>query len=201
MIRFENISKSFGNVVAATDLNFKIEQGETTVIIGPSGCGKTTTLRMVNRLCEATTGTIYINNVDYKEIQPHELRRKIGYVIQQVGLFPHMTISDNISIVPYLKKWPVKKRRMKSEELLELVGMNPSDFVKRFPNELSGGQQQRIGVARALAADPDIILMDEPFGAVDPITREVLQNELIKLQKELKKTIIFVTHDIAEALK
>lgn len=201
MIYFEKVTKEFEAFTAVDNLNLSFNAGELVVLIGPSGCGKTTTLRMINRLIEPTKGVIYINGTDSSKIDPVELRRSIGYVIQQIALFPHMNIAQNIGLVPYLKNWPEEKRKRRVEELLELVGMPASEFYYRYPHELSGGQQQRIGVARALAADPEIILMDEPFGAVDPITREVLQEELIKLQDELHKTIIFVTHDIDEALK
>ena len=201
MIRFESVSKRFDNFIAVDDLSINLNAGEIIVLIGPSGCGKTTTLRMINRLTEPTQGRIYINKTDSSKIDPVELRRSIGYVIQQIALFPHMSIAQNIGLVPYLKNWPEARRKQRIEELLELVGMPAAEFYHRYPHELSGGQQQRIGVARALAADPEIILMDEPFGAVDPITREVLQEELVKLQDELHKTIIFVTHDMDEALK
>lgn len=201
MIRFDQVYKKFDDFVAVDNLSIDIHQGEFVVLIGPSGCGKTTTLRMINRLIEPTSGHIYINDVDIGKMDAVELRRSIGYVIQQIALFPHMSIAENIGLVPYLKQWPEEKRKNRVEVLLELVGMPASQFFYRYPHELSGGQQQRIGVARALAADPDIILMDEPFGAVDPITRKVLQDELVKLQDELQKTIIFVTHDMDEAIK
>jgi len=201
LISFKNVSKKFDTFVAVDDLTLDLKSGETVVLIGPSGCGKTTTLRMINRLIEPTQGTIYINGTDISKIDAVELRRNIGYVIQQIALFPHMNIAQNIGLVPYLKDWPEKKRKQRVEELLEFVGMPPSEFYYRYPNELSGGQQQRIGVARALAADPDIILMDEPFGAVDPITRTTLQEELLQMQDKLEKTIVFVTHDMDEALK
>lgn len=201
MIRFEHVSKKFQDFIAVEDLSMNIDQGELVVLIGPSGCGKTTTLRMINRLIEPSEGQIFIQGVDVSQMDVVELRRSIGYVIQQIALFPHMSIAENIGLVPFLKKWPEAKRKARVEALLELVGMPASQFYHRYPHELSGGQQQRIGVARALAADPDIILMDEPFGAVDPITRKVLQDELVKLQDELKKTIIFVTHDMDEAIK
>ena len=201
MISFKGVTKRFGNFVAVDDLTVDFQAGETIVLIGPSGCGKTTTLRMINRLIEPSEGSISINGTDIAKIDPVELRRNIGYVIQQIGLFPHMNIAQNIGLVPYLKNHPESKRKKRVEELLEFVGMPPSEFYHRYPNELSGGQQQRIGVARALAADPDIILMDEPFGALDPITRSTLQDELLEMKDELNKTIIFVTHDINEALK
>lgn len=201
MISFKNITKKYGDFAAVNNLTAELQSGETTVLIGPSGCGKTTTLRMINRLIEPTEGTIYINETDISKTNPVELRRNIGYVIQQIGLFPHMNIAENIGLVPYLKDWPESKRNRRVEELLAFVGMSPSEFYYRYPNELSGGQQQRIGVARALAADPEIILMDEPFGALDPITRSSLQDELLEMQDKLGKTIVFVTHDIDEALK
>ena len=201
MISFKNVTKKFGDFIAVNNLTVDFKSGETVVLIGPSGCGKTTTLRMINRLIEPTGGSIYVNDVDTSKIDPVELRRNMGYVIQQIGLFPHMSIAQNVGLVPYLKDWDASKRKERVEELLEFVGMSPSKFYDRYPNELSGGQQQRIGVARALAADPEIILMDEPFGALDPITRATLQDELLQMQDKLGKTIIFVTHDMDEALK
>lgn len=201
MISFKNVTKTFDGFHAVHDLSIDFADGETTVLIGPSGCGKTTTLRMINRLIEPTEGSISIDGSDISKVDPVKLRRNIGYVIQQIALFPHMTIAQNVGIVLYLKNWSESKRAKRIEELLELVGMPPSEFSHRFPNELSGGQQQRIGVARALAADPEIILMDEPFGALDPITRFTLQDELLDMQDKIKKTIIFVTHDMDEALK
>ena len=201
MISFKNVTKKFGEQIAVDNLTIDLPSSEITVLIGPSGCGKTTTLRMINRLIEPTEGVIYINGTDISKIDPVELRRNIGYVIQQIALFPHMTIAQNVGLVPYLKNWPEAKRKERIEELLEMVGMPPSKFYNRYPDELSGGQQQRIGVARALAADPDIILMDEPFGALDPITRATLQDELLDMQDKLGKTIVFVTHDMDEALK
>ncbi|MGM9928032.1 MAG: ABC transporter ATP-binding protein [Bacillus sp. (in: firmicutes)] len=201
MLKFENVSKIYsGGKKAVNHLNFEIKKGEFVCMIGPSGCGKTTTMKMINRLIRPSEGKIYINGKDIMKDDVVELRRSIGYVIQQIGLFPHMTIQENIELVPRLLKWPVSKREARAEELLELVDM-PAEFLDRYPFELSGGQQQRIGVLRALAAEPPLILMDEPFGALDPITREVLQAELKNLQKSLGKTIIFVTHDIDEALK
>lgn len=201
MIEFKNVKKLFKNVEVIKGISIKINKGELVVLIGPSGCGKTTTLKMINKLIEPTSGNILIDGKDISKEDTIELRRNIGYVIQQTGLFPHMTIEQNIELVPYLKKWPANKRKERAMELLNLVGMNPDEYANRYPNELSGGQQQRIGVARALATNPDIILMDEPFSALDPITRNQLQDELFKLQQELKKTIVFVTHDIDEALK
>lgn len=201
MISFKNVSKKFGDFLAVDNITMDFEAGETIVLIGPSGCGKTTTLRMINRLIEPTEGIIYVKGDDTSKIDPVELRRNMGYVIQQIGLFPHMTIAQNVGLVPLLKDWDEKKRKERVEELLEFVGMSPSEFYNRYPSELSGGQQQRIGVARALAADPEIILMDEPFGALDPITRATLQDELLLMQDKLGKTIVFVTHDMDEALK
>lgn len=201
MISFKNVSKKFGDFLAVDNITMDFEAGKTIVLIGPSGCGKTTTLRMINRLIEPTEGSIYVNGIDTSKIDPVELRRNMGYVIQQIGLFPHMSIAQNIGLVPLLKNWDEKKRKDRVEELLEFVGMSPSEFYNRYPSELSGGQQQRIGVARALAADPEIILMDEPFGALDPITRTILQDELLLMQDKLGKTIVFVTHDMDEALK
>ncbi|MEK5338553.1 betaine/proline/choline family ABC transporter ATP-binding protein [Weizmannia sp. FSL W8-1119] len=201
MLKFDHVSKIYkGGKRAVDDLNLEFESGRFIVFIGPSGCGKTTTMKMINRLIEPTEGTIYINGKNIKNTDPVKLRREIGYVIQQIGLFPHMTIQQNISLVPRLLKWPEEKQRERAKELLQLVDM-PEEFLDRYPHELSGGQQQRIGVLRALAADQPLILMDEPFGALDPITRDSLQDELKKLQKELGKTIIFVTHDMDEAIK
>lgn len=202
MIEFKKVCKSYDSQTNVIDqLDLKINKGELVVLIGESGSGKTTTMKMINRLHEPTSGTILIDGKNIMEINPIELRRNIGYVIQKVGLFPHMTIGENIELIPTLKKWDKAKKRKRTEELLDLVGLNPQQYIDRYPNELSGGQQQRIGVARALAVDPEVILMDEPFSALDPITREQLQEELLKLQDELHKTIVFVTHDMDEALK
>lgn len=202
MITFEEASKVYPDGTVAVDrLSLEVQKGELVVLIGPSGCGKTTSLKMVNRLVEPTGGSILVNGVDITRQDAVALRRSIGYVIQQVGLFPHMTVAGNISVVPELLRWPKLRRQERVDELLELVGMDPGTYRRRFPRELSGGQQQRIGVLRALAADPDIILMDEPFGALDPITREQLQDELKRLQAQVHKTILFVTHDMDEALK
>lgn len=201
MLKFEHVSKVYKNgKTAVDDLSFEFEKGEFICFIGPSGCGKTTTMKMINRLIEPTKGSIYINGENVMEKDPVQLRREIGYVIQQIGLFPHMTIRQNISLVPKLLKWPEEKRRARAADLLTLVNMTP-DYLDKYPHELSGGQQQRIGVLRALAADQPLILMDEPFGALDPITRDALQEEFKKLQKRLGKTIVFVTHDMDEALK
>jgi len=201
LISFRNVTKKYDDVVAVDNYTVDFNSGETIVLIGPSGCGKTTTLRMINRLIKPTEGSILIDGTDISVIDPVELRRSIGYVIQDVGLFPHMSIAQNVGLVPYLKNESESKRKQRTEELLEFVGMPSSTFYHRYPNELSGGQQQRIGVARALAADPDIILMDEPFGALDPITRTTLQDEFLQIRDKLGKTIVFVTHDIDEALK
>lgn len=202
MIRFENVSKVFPNGLKALDnLSFHIAKGELFVLIGPSGCGKTTTMKMINRLNEPTQGQIWIDNKDISKENPVELRRNIGYVIQHIGLLPHMTIGENVALVPKLKKMNASSYQQKVDDLLSMVGLDPKTYRDRYPAELSGGQQQRVGVIRALAADQPIILMDEPFSALDPISREQLQDELIRLQQEIKKTIVFVTHDMDEALK
>jgi osmoprotectant transport system ATP-binding protein len=201
LLKFNAVTKNYGSFTAVKNLNLHVHSNEFVVLIGPSGCGKTTTLKMVNRLETPTSGNIEINGVDIQKSNPVTLRREIGYVIQQIGLFPNMTIAQNIDVVPRLLGWDDNRRRKRVEELLEMVNMDPATYMDRFPNELSGGQQQRIGVLRALAAEPPLILMDEPFGALDPITREGLQDELKKLQNEIHKTIIFVTHDMDEALK
>lgn len=201
MIEFKNLTKRFpGGKIAVDSLNLTFNDGEFIVFIGTSGSGKTTSMRMINRMIEPTSGEILINGKNSKDMNAVELRRQIGYVIQQIGLMPHMTIFDNIVMVPKLLKWPIEKQRKIAEELIQKVDL-PLDFLERYPSELSGGQQQRIGVIRALAADQDIILMDEPFGALDPITRDSLQETLKELQRELGKTVIFVTHDMDEALK
>lgn len=201
MIRFDHVSKKFKDKTVLNDITFEIEKGNLVTLIGASGCGKTTTLKMINKLIKPTSGKIYIKeeNIDDKDII--ELRRNMGYVIQQTGLFPHMTIKENIEIIPKVQKKDKKEIEKKTYELMEMVGLNPEDFLNRYPTELSGGQQQRVGVARAFATDPDIILMDEPFSALDPITRLSLQDELVNLQSHYKKTIIFVTHDMDEAIK
>ncbi|WP_439024509.1 choline ABC transporter ATP-binding protein OpuBA [Bacillus halotolerans] len=201
MLTLKNVSKTYkGGKKAVNNVNLKIAKGEFICFIGPSGCGKTTTMKMINRLIEPSAGKIFIDGENIMEQDPVELRRKIGYVIQQIGLFPHMTIQQNISLVPKLLKWPEQQRKERARELLKLVDMGP-EYLDRYPHELSGGQQQRIGVLRALAAEPPLILMDEPFGALDPITRDSLQEEFKKLQKTLHKTIVFVTHDMDEAIK
>ncbi|MGH3383693.1 MAG: betaine/proline/choline family ABC transporter ATP-binding protein [Nocardioidaceae bacterium] len=202
-IRLENLSKRFpGQREAAVDnLTLEIPEGEIVIFVGPSGCGKTTTMKLINRLIEPTSGRIILDDEDVTKVDPDHLRRRMGYVIQQIGLFPHKTIADNIATVPRLLGWDRKRIDARVEELLETVGMDAGTYGRRYPKELSGGQRQRIGVARAMSADPDVMLMDEPFGAIDPITRDRLQNEFLRLQREIKKTIIFVTHDIDEAIK
>ncbi len=203
MITLEHVSKTFTShgrtVPAVDDVSLVVGEGELHVLIGPSGSGKTTTMRMINRLETPTAGRITVGGRDIRSMNVVELRRGIGYVIQQGGLFPHFTVADTVAVVPRLLGWPRQKRRQRAEELLALVGLPPEQFANRYPRELSGGQQQRVGVARALAVDPPIVLMDEPFGAVDPITRKQLQRELRRIQGEVRKTIVFVTHDIAEA--
>ncbi|SOC41992.1 ABC transporter ATP-binding protein [Salinicoccus kekensis] len=201
MIEFKNVSKKYGEDYAVEDVNFKVEEGEFFVIIGPSGCGKTTTLKMINRLIPLTEGYIYFKEQPISEFPLYEMRWDIGYVLQQIALFPHMTIKENIAQVPEMKGWKNKEIDARIDELLEMVDLEPGKFRNRLPGELSGGQKQRIGVLRALAADPPVILMDEPFSALDPISRESLQDDLIELQKKIKKTVVFVTHDIQEALK
>jgi len=202
MIRLENITKVYPDgTEAVRGMSFKVNEGELCVFLGPSGCGKTTTMKMINRLIPITSGKIYIDGVDNTKIDETELRRNIGYAIQEIGLFTHMTVGENIEIVPALKGWSKAERRERAENLLELMRLNPGEFIDKYPSELSGGQRQRVGVARALGADPSMLLMDEPFGAIDPITRVELQSEFLKIQQKIKKTIIFVTHDIYEAIK
>lgn len=198
---FDHVRKQYEGAVVIEDLNLEIPEGHIVVLVGPSGCGKTTTMKMINSLIKPTAGRILVNGVDVAKMNPVQLRRSIGYVIQQIGLFPHMTIAENIRLVPRLKRGKQRGDHVKIDEMLRIVGLEPLQFRDRYPAELSGGQQQRIGVARALMSDPSIILMDEPFSALDPITREQLQDELIRLNQELNKTIIFVTHDMDEALK
>ena len=204
-VTFEHVSKRYDAGVkgpaAVNDLSFSVPAGKICVLVGPSGCGKTTSLKMVNRLIEPTGGRILIDGVDAATRDVTELRRGIGYVIQQVGLFPHQTIGENVAVVPRLLGWSGARQRERADELLGLVGLDPGRYRDRYPTQLSGGERQRVGVARALAADPPVMLMDEPFGAVDPIVRERLQNELLRLQQDLAKTILFVTHDIDEAIK
>lgn len=205
MITYEDVTKIFGGgpdaVTALKDVSFEIEKGNLVIFLGPSGCGKTTLLRLTNRLLTLTRGSITVNGQDVMSADPVRLRQSMGYAIQQIGLFPNKTIADNISTVPRLLGWDRKRIQERTDELLAMVQLEPSAFRDRFPAELSGGQQQRVGVARCLAADPEILLMDEPFGAIDPINREEIQNEFLRLQRKLKKTIAFVTHDIHEAIK
>jgi osmoprotectant transport system ATP-binding protein len=202
MIKFENVSKRYADGTVAVDsLELEIQQGEFFVIVGPSGCGKTTTLRMINRLLPLSDGTILINGRKISEYDIHELRWNIGYVLQQIALFPHMTIEENIAIVPEMKRWGREKIKTRIHELMDMVGLDHKTYANRKPSELSGGQQQRVGVIRALAANPEIILMDEPFSALDPISREKLQDDMLDFKKNLKKTTVFVTHDMQEALK
>ena len=201
-IELTDVTKLYpGQAEPAVDaVSMVIPAGEVVVLVGPSGCGKTTTMKMINRLIEPTSGTITIGGTDVLTLDPDQLRRDIGYVIQQIGLFPHKRIEDNIGLIPKVLGWSRTRIRARVTELLDLVGL-PADYARRYPRELSGGQQQRVGVARALAADPSVMLMDEPFGATDPITRDHLQNEFLRLQREVRKTIVFVTHDFDEALK
>ena len=202
MIHLENLTKVFPGQgqPAVDDLSMEIYEGEIVVFVGPSGCGKTTTMKMINRLIEPSSGRIFLEDDDVTDVNPDILRRRIGYVIQQIGLFPHMTIADNIATVPRMLGWDKRRTSERIDELLETVGIDLS-YRDRYPKELSGGQRQRIGVARAMAADPPVLLMDEPFGAIDPITRDRLQDEFLRLQQEIRKTIVFVTHDIDEAIK
>nr|WP_223703578.1 ABC transporter ATP-binding protein [Sutcliffiella deserti] len=202
MITFNNVTKTYDDGTTAVDnVSFTVKEGKLVALIGPSGCGKTTTMKMINKLIPLSSGTITINGNDISNENAVELRRNIGYVIQRIGLLPHMTIEENVSLVPKLKGWKKKDYEKKVDELLEMVGLDPNVYKKRYPLELSGGQQQRIGVIRALAGEPPIILMDEPFSALDPISREQLQDELKLMQKNIHKTIVFVTHDMDEALK
>jgi osmoprotectant transport system ATP-binding protein len=205
MIRLDALTKTYataqGTTTAVDDVSLDVGAGETCVLLGPSGCGKTTTLRMINRLVAPTSGKIYIGGKDTDSVDPVELRRGIGYVIQQIGLFPNMTVAENIGVVPRLLGWDASRRRRRSEELLSLLALPPAAFADRYPNELSGGQAQRIGVARALAVDPPVLLMDEPFAALDPVNREAIQDEFLRMQAKLGKTILFVSHDIDEAVK
>ena len=203
MIRLEGVTKRYpGQARAAVEhIDMDIRDGEIVIFVGPSGCGKTTLMRMINRLIEPTSGRIFIQGDDVTRVNPDQLRRRIGYVIQQIGLFPHMTIGENIATVPKMLGWDKARISKRIDELLELVGLDAKDFRSRYPKQLSGGQRQRVGVARALAVDPPVMLMDEPFGAIDPITRDRLQNEFLRLQQEIGKTIVFVTHDIDEAIK
>jgi osmoprotectant transport system ATP-binding protein len=202
LIRFEKVRKEYpGGQVAVNDLDLEIRDGEVCMLVGPSGCGKTTSLKMINRLEEPSSGRILLDGRDIARMDPVKLRLGIGYVIQQVGLFPHITIADNVATVPRLLGWDANRTRERTHELLELVGLDPDVHARRFPSQLSGGQRQRVGVARALGADPPVLLMDEPFGAVDRLARDRLQNEFLSIQRRMKKTVVFVTHDIDEAIK
>ncbi|MHB9855209.1 ABC transporter ATP-binding protein [Streptomyces sp. Tue6028] len=202
MIRFEQVTKRYPDGTTAVDgLSFEVAEGELVTLVGPSGCGKTTTMMMVNRLIEPTSGRIFVNDEDIATVDPVRLRRRIGYVIQQVGLFPHRTILDNTATVPTLVGWKKARARARAAELLDLVGLDPATYGPRYPDQLSGGQRQRVGVARALAADPPVLLMDEPFGAVDPVVREQLQDEFLRMQEAVRKTVLLVTHDIEEAVR
>ncbi|MCB5908675.1 ABC transporter ATP-binding protein [Streptomyces pinistramenti] len=202
MIRFESVTKRYPDgTTAVDDLSFEVGEGELVTLVGPSGCGKTTTMMMVNRLIDATAGRILVAGSDIAAVDPVQLRRRIGYVIQQTGLFPHRTVLDNTATVPVLTGWKKPKARERAAELLDLVGLDPAVYGDRYPDQLSGGQRQRVGVARALAADPPVLLMDEPFGAVDPVVREHLQNEFLRLQEAMHKTVLLVTHDIEEAIR
>lgn len=204
-ISFKAVSKVYdgasGKKAAVHDVTLDIEEGEFVVLLGPSGCGKTTLMRMVNRLIEVSSGEILVGGKEIHQIAETDLRRHIGYVIQQVGLFPHMTVGQNIAVVPKLLGWEKERIGKRTEELLDLVALPPSEYAKRYPRQLSGGQQQRVGIARAMAADPNVMLMDEPFGAIDAITRTDLQNALLGIQRRIPKTVIFVTHDVEEALR
>ena len=201
MISLEGLTKRYGKVTAVEDFSLQVPEGEIVVLVGPSGCGKTTTLEMINRLVEPTAGRIVLDGRDVTHVKVEELRRRVGYVIQQVGLFPHRTIADNVGTVPRLLGWKPARISDRVDELLELVDLDPALYRHRYPRELSGGQKQRVGVARAMAADPPVLLMDEPFGAVDPLTRDRLQQQFLDLQKKIRKTIVLVTHDIDEAIK
>ncbi len=202
MICLESLTKHWDNGHVAVDaLDLEVGEGEITMLVGPSGCGKTTTLKMLNRLIEPSSGRIFLGGDDVTGADPVELRRRIGYVIQQVGLFPHLNVADNVATVPRLLGWDRERIRRRVDELLELVGLDPAQYRRRYPHQLSGGQRQRVGVARALGADPPVLLMDEPFGAIDPITRDRLQGDFLRLQAEVGKTVVFVTHDIDEAVR
>jgi osmoprotectant transport system ATP-binding protein len=202
MIRLVGVGKTYPDgTVAVQELDLDVPRGAVVVLVGPSGCGKSTTLKMVNRLIEPTAGTIFLAGEDITHVDPVALRRRIGYVIQQVGLFPHQSIRTNVATVPSLLGWDRRKAAARADELLDLVGLDPAQYATRYPHQLSGGQRQRVGVARALAADPPVLLMDEPFGAVDPIVRDRLQGEFLRLQREVRKTILFVTHDLDEAVR
>jgi len=201
MIELLEVNKSFGSVPAVRGFSLTVDRGEVCCLIGPSGCGKTTTLKMINRMIEPTSGAIRVDGRGVSEFKPHELRRSMGYVIQSIGLFPHMSVLENICVVPRLLGWDRRRRESRARELLELFDMPPDAFAAKYPRELSGGQAQRVGVARALAGEPDILLMDEPFGALDPISRANLQHQFARIQSELRKTVVFVTHDVDEAVR
>ncbi len=202
MIRLERVTKRYpGGTVAVHELDLDVADGELVVLVGPSGCGKSTTLKMVNRLIEPSSGRILLQGEDVTRADPVQVRRRMGYVIQQVGLFPHQSVATNVATVPRLLGWDKRRVAARVDELLDLVGLNPAQYAERYPSQLSGGQRQRVGVARALAADPPVLLMDEPFGAVDPIVRDRLQEEFLRLQRDVRKTILFVTHDIEEAVR
>ena len=201
MIELQNISKDFDGLVVLENISMKVETGELVMLIGPSGCGKSTLLRLINRMIEASSGAILIDGRDTGGLDPVLLRRGIGYVIQSIGLFPHMSVLENIEVVPSILGTAKSERKKRAEQLLNMVGLEPKQFANRYPRELSGGQQQRIGIARALAADPPILLMDEPFGALDPLARDRLQDEFLRISTEIQKTILFVTHDLDEAIK
>jgi osmoprotectant transport system ATP-binding protein len=200
-VEFRHVSKKYGPQGAVVDLSLLVPAGEICVLVGPSGCGKTTSLKMVNRLVEPSSGQVLIDGEDIMTVEVTALRRRIGYVIQQIGLFPHQTVAENIATVPRLLGWPKQRMRARVEQLLELIGLDPARVRDRYPSQLSGGERQRVGVARAMAAEPPVMLMDEPFGAVDPIVRERLQNEFLRLHRTLGTTVLFVTHDIDEAIK
>ena len=205
MIRLEALTKTYpspqGKVTAVDHVSFAVDSGQTCVLLGPSGCGKTTTLRMINRLVAPTSGKVFIGGIDTGTMNPVALRRTIGYVIQQIGLFPNMTVGENVGVVPRLLGWGAERTRRRAQELLAMLALDPAHFFDRYPGELSGGQAQRVGVARALAADPPVLLMDEPFAALDPVNREAIQDEFLRMQQSLCKTVLFVSHDIDEAVK
>jgi osmoprotectant transport system ATP-binding protein len=201
LIRTEHLTKYYGTTRAVEDLSFEVKEGQTLILLGTSGCGKTTVLKMLNRLVEPTRGEIYIDDSNIMQADPDTLRRKIGYVIQEVGLFPHYTVRDNVAVVPYLLKWSYDRVYERVDELLSQMGLPPEEYAGKYPHELSGGEQQRVGVARAVAADPPIVLMDEPFGALDLITRKKMRQEFMQLEVLQQKTIVLVTHDVSEAIE
>ncbi len=201
MIEVKGLTKKFGTLLAVNQIDFSIDTGQTLALVGTSGCGKTTTLKMINRLIEPTSGEIYVNEENVMDISATEMRRRIGYVIQDMGLFPHYTVEENIAIVPHLLKWDEKKVKKRGYELMKKLGLDPEEYASKFPDQLSGGQQQRVGIARALAANPPIILMDEPFGALDPVTRRKIRKEFKELEELASKTAIIITHDIEEAFE